>query len=340
MSLFGSQPYLGTSDRDFVATESVANGVFMAPSNRTQPLFKDLARGCAASAAVEYAVCLGLIVGTILAAGFLLGTPLQNAFSNSAAGLQSLAGAPSSQGVESDSNGAALTPTNIAPPSGRTPGFWLPIVTVGIVPFLAALWLIRRRASQPAPADVPAPMLMPKELQAKFVEKRQTILKYLSAETRQIVNGYMAARNIMSKTPLTRSPQDDVVDLRKLMKEKDLRHLVVCSATGALAGIISDRDILGRSGSRAADVMTANPLTVSPDTPVNTVITMFLTRRINCVPVVDHDRVCGIITTSDLLMSLQCILRLIEQLALPLEKQPLEPPPSDDEATADFVGSR
>ena len=182
-------------------------------------------------------------------------------------------------------------------------------------------------------------MPIPTMLQAKFVEKRQTILKFLSADKRQLVNGRMAAHNIMSKAPLTRSPDDEVAELRKLMKEKDIRHLIVCKPTGAVAGIISDRDVLGRSGVHASDIMTADPLTVSPDTAVNTVITMFLTKRINCVPVVDNNRLCGIITTSDLLMSLQCVLRLIEQLALPVDLQPPDGPAPADEALGELVAS-
>jgi CBS domain-containing protein/Flp pilus assembly pilin Flp len=312
----------------------------MALSNRWQPLFRECARGCAASAAVEYAVCLALIVGTILAAGFFIGMPLQNAFSKSAAGLQSLSVAQAGQSVDRAADNAASRPLDAGPPSGGALGFWLAIVAAGVVPLLVGLWLVRRHAFKPAPRDDIVPEPIPKELQAKFVEKRQRILKYLSADTQQIVNGHMAARNIMSKAPLTRSPHDDVHELRKLMKDKDIRHLVVCSPNGALAGIISDRDVLGRSGARAADIMTANPIMVSPDTSVGTVITMFLTRRINCVPVVDHDRLCGIITTSDLLMSLQCVLRLIEQLALPLDLQPSERPAPEDEAMTDVVASQ
>ncbi len=62
--------------------------------------------------------------------------------------------------------------------------------------------------------------------------------------------------------------------------------------------------------------MTANPRTVTPDTPVAAVITMMLAQRISCLPVVEEGQLQGIITTSDLLMALQCVLRLVEQQAL------------------------
>jgi hypothetical protein len=39
-------------------------------------------------------------------------------------------------------------------------------------------------------------------------------------------------------------------------------------------------------------------------------------------------------------MSLQCVLRLIEQLALPLDLQPSERPAPEDEAPTDLVASQ
>ena len=45
-------------------------------------------------------------------------------------------------------------------------------------------------------------------------------------------------------------------------------------------------------------------------------ITMMFAQRISCLPVVEEGQLQGIITTSDLLMALQCVLRLIEQQAL------------------------
>jgi predicted transcriptional regulator len=65
--------------------------------------------------------------------------------------------------------------------------------------------------------------------------------------------------------------------------------------------------------------MTPNPITVTPDMPVSTVTTIMLAKRINCVPVVEDGKLMGIVTTSDLLMALQCVLKLIEQLSLPSE---------------------
>jgi CBS domain-containing protein/Flp pilus assembly pilin Flp len=294
-------------------------------------ILRKFTRSQAANAAVEYAVCLALVVGTVLVAGFLIGGPLQTAFTTAAAHMHS--GADRSIRA---SGGHVAESTYSRPeeqaPSSHALNLWLAIAFAAAVPSIAALWLIRRRAARSAGSETPEPMPVPKELQAKFVAKRQAILQFLSADTQQLVNGQMAVRHVMSKTPLTKTPQDDVGELRTLMKESVIRHLLVCSPTGELVGIISDRDIQSRDGGQVGDIMTRNPITVSPETPVGTVVTIMLARRISCVPVVDEGRLCGIVTTSDLLMALQCIMRLIEQLALPIDLQPTEgEPPSDSE---------
>ncbi len=293
----------------------------------------------AANAAVEYAVCLALVVGTVLVAGFLICGPLQTAFSTAAARMRSGTGGGVHASYEHLAESTSSRPDEQTA-SNHALNVWLAIALAAAVPSIAALWLIRRRAARPAAADAREPMPVPKELQAKFVAKRQAILQFLSAETQQLVNGHMVVRHIMSKAPLTKTPQDDVGELRKLMKESIIRHLLVCSAAGELVGIISDRDIHGRDGQQVGDIMTPKPITVSPETPVGTVVTIMLARRISCVPVVDEGRLCGIVTTSDLLMALQCIMRLIEQLALPVDLHPPADEPASDAKDLELVACR
>jgi CBS domain-containing protein/Flp pilus assembly pilin Flp len=310
----------------------------MARSRSIGSFLAKLAHRSDANAAVEYAVCLGFVVGAVLVAGFLIGAPLQNAFSTAAAGRQSLSGGPAGR-IDNHTAEATTSHSHEVAASGRTLGLWLAIIFAAAVPSLAVWWLVRRRALRTAPSEAAEPMPVPKELQAKFVAKRQAILQFLSADTKQLVNGRMAVRHIMSKTPLTKTPQDDVHELRALMKESVIRHLLVCSPAGDLVGIISDRDIHGRDGQCVGDIMTANPLTVSPETPVATVVTIMLARRISCVPVVDEGRLCGIVTTSDLLMALQCVMRLIEQLALPVDLHLIDSETPDDAKDLDLVGA-
>jgi len=290
------------------------------PFHLTESFRINRARRRTASAATEYAVCLGLILATVLAAGYLLGTPLRTAFSGSAAGLGGpAAGEPSGIAASAPSNSAQPV-ADAASPLRRGPILWLTLLAATAVPFVAAWWLGHRRGARAAAAEPKPAEFVPRELQAKFVAKRQSILSYLSGHARQLVNGRMTAKDIMSRPLWTQSPDDDVSELRELMTDNVIRHLLICSPDGTLEGIISDRDLSIRSGLRARDIMTPHPISVGPDTPVATVITILLTQRISCVPVVEADqRLCGIVTTSDVLIALQCLMRLIEQLALPID---------------------
>jgi CBS domain-containing protein/Flp pilus assembly pilin Flp len=298
-------------------------------------------RDRAGSAAIEYTVCLGLIVMAVVATGVLFGLPIQSTFSRSAAGLSPFSVAQTDRHVSAETSAAVLPPADEAGSGARGVAAWLLIATVILIPIAAAWWLGCHRATAAAPTAPADPAPIPRELQAKFVAKRQSILAFLSADTQQLVNGHMAVQHVLSKTLLTRPPDADVGELRKLMKENTIRHLLVCSPAGEMLGIISDRDVHSRDGTHASDIMTANPITVSPTTPVATVITIMLTQRISCVPVVDQGRLCGIVTTSDLLMALQCVLRLIEQLALPLDLLTDDSSDgADEKSAAELVGAR
>lgn len=61
----------------------------------------------------------------------------------------------------------------------------------------------------------------------------------------------------------------------------------------------------GASSLRARDVMAAQPLVVTADTPILDVHRLFLDRMIHGAPVIDDDdRVCGVISTVDLLRAI------------------------------------
>jgi CBS domain-containing protein len=104
---------------------------------------------------------------------------------------------------------------------------------------------------------------------------------------------------------------------RQLLKERRIRRAPVVDADGRLVGIVSEGDINRVSDSRATDVreynlyyraadlpvseiMTREVVTVAPDLPVREVARLLLEHRIGGIPVVDGDRVVGMITESDL----------------------------------------
>jgi acetoin utilization protein AcuB len=62
--------------------------------------------------------------------------------------------------------------------------------------------------------------------------------------------------------------------------------------------------------------MTRNPITVHRNTPILEAVTKMLSKRINCLPVIEDDgSVCGIVTSTDLLKSYHQLLELVQKQA-------------------------
>jgi CBS domain-containing protein len=125
---------------------------------------------------------------------------------------------------------------------------------------------------------------------------------------------------VMTREVVTLAPDQSFQEAIALVARYRFRHLLVVSADQRLAGVISDRDLLRfmirnphRDSSVVADVMKSDPITVRPETSLSVAIAEMLTRRINCLPVVDTEkRLVGVLTSTDLLRDFQKIQERIE----------------------------
>jgi CBS domain-containing protein len=128
---------------------------------------------------------------------------------------------------------------------------------------------------------------------------------------------------VMTREVMTLSPQQSFLEALSLLARHRFRHLLVMDVDKRLAGVISDRDLLrfmtrrpNLDDAAVADFMKRDPVTVHTETPLSTAIVEMLTRRINCLPVVDAEgRVEGILTSTDLLRVFQHVQEWIEQRA-------------------------
>ncbi len=112
--------------------------------------------------------------------------------------------------------------------------------------------------------------------------------------------------DVMTRKTVTLSPHHSFAEAVSLMTDRHFRHIVVIDTGGHIVGVISDRDIL-RTLARTTNwqtkdvsqIMTREPFTV--------------TKRINCLPVLDDEgKVCGIVTSTDLLKAYQKLLESLE----------------------------
>jgi acetoin utilization protein AcuB len=122
--------------------------------------------------------------------------------------------------------------------------------------------------------------------------------------------------DVMTPEVMTLCLSDSFSDAVNLMATQHVRHSVIIDDQGRIKGVISDRDVL-RALARTSDwqsksvseIMTRDPMVVTPRTSVTAALSELLEKRINCLPVVGDDgKVCGILTSTDLLKSYQKVL--------------------------------
>lgn len=133
--------------------------------------------------------------------------------------------------------------------------------------------------------------------------------------------GYHCVADVMTRKTVTLSPHHGFTEAVSLMADRHFRHIVVADTGGRILGVISDRDIL-RTLARTSNwqtkdvgqIMTRDPITVKCETPLSVAVAKIVAKRINCLPVLDDEgKVCGILTSTDLLKSYQKLLESLEK---------------------------
>ena len=130
---------------------------------------------------------------------------------------------------------------------------------------------------------------------------------------------------LMIREVFTVAPDETLREALLKMNEHHVRHLPVVE-DGFLQGILSERDIrlhaipvgsdlqphLLRLEDPVASVMTASPIVVAPDLPLNQLLDVFLEEKVGAVPVVSDDReLLGIVGYLDLLAFLRSVKEVL-----------------------------
>ena len=127
----------------------------------------------------------------------------------------------------------------------------------------------------------------------------------------------MKVRDLMSAEVATVRRNDKLVIADDLMNLGRIRHTpVLDDDSDEVVGVLSQRDLFRGALARAIgygshaqqkllnqlavkDVMTTDPVTTTPDTPLAEAARLMLERKIGCLPVVERGRLIGILTESD-----------------------------------------
>jgi CBS domain-containing protein len=122
---------------------------------------------------------------------------------------------------------------------------------------------------------------------------------------------YQYVSQFMATDLFTVRPEDIVDFAASLMEWRHVRHVPVEDDDGALVGLVSHRSLLrlvatGKLGGdqkvTVAEIMNPRPITVKPDTRTVDAIRLMRESGLACLPVVENDKLVGLVTEHDLIV--------------------------------------
>jgi acetoin utilization protein AcuB len=133
------------------------------------------------------------------------------------------------------------------------------------------------------------------------------------------MNPNISISKIMTADTISVKTTDSLPVVEKIFKQFRIHHLPVIDKDHFVVGIISKTDLLSflkqlslnssgklyskftADNSTAEEIMTPEPMVVDPDDTIGLAADIFLANTIHALPVVEDNKLVGIITTHDLL---------------------------------------
>lgn len=124
---------------------------------------------------------------------------------------------------------------------------------------------------------------------------------------------------IMTQSPITVNPQDNLIKIQSIFKQYDFHHIPVLAKDRSVVGIVSKADMLifmkrltqettgkrftafSEAATLIKNIMTPNPLVLEPSDTVGLAADIFMTNTFHALPIVEDNQLVGIITSHDLL---------------------------------------
>ncbi|MCB0123614.1 MAG: CBS domain-containing protein [Caldilineaceae bacterium] len=157
----------------------------------------------------------------------------------------------------------------------------------------------------------------------------------------------MQVRDLMSSPAITVAPETKVQEIARIMREAHISGVPVIDANDALLGIITELSLIERSApvkqpryfavlsgmipvsleeyreyreqvklvlaTNAAELMDDDPATVDPNDELGTLLAIMSEPEKTMLPVVENNRVIGVVTRTDLVRVLEALEMAIEE---------------------------
>jgi CBS domain-containing protein len=146
----------------------------------------------------------------------------------------------------------------------------------------------------------------------------------------------LKAKDIMAREIITISPEARTLDAARILLERRINGLPVVNADGRLVGILCQSDLVAQQkrlslpsffnlldgliplasaktweqeiqrigANTVAQAMTADPVTVGPDTSLDEIASLMVDRKLHTLPVVEDGKLVGIVGKEDILRTL------------------------------------
>lgn len=131
-----------------------------------------------------------------------------------------------------------------------------------------------------------------------------------------MAQGVLRVKDVMSRDVQVVKRNDQLSVADTLMKQARIRHLPVLDDDGLVCAVVSQRDLFRGAllralgyGSRAEEAMlrqvpvkeamSAEIHTIGPDATVDDAARVMIERKIGCLPVVEGEKLVGIVTETD-----------------------------------------
>jgi CBS domain-containing protein len=146
----------------------------------------------------------------------------------------------------------------------------------------------------------------------------------------------LRAGDIMTRDPITLSPETEIAEAAKLLLEKNINGVPVLDGTGQLVGILCQSDLIRQqkrlpipsiftlldgiipltsmkhlekevrkiTGTTVAHTMTSNPVAVRSDMTIQEIAGLMVDKNFHTLPVVDEGKLVGVIGKEDVLRTM------------------------------------
>jgi len=118
----------------------------------------------------------------------------------------------------------------------------------------------------------------------------------------------MKVKDCMCKEVVFIRPEDSVCDCAQMMKQHQVGCIPVCDCNHQIVGLITDRDVILRTvacnkdakTTPVSEVMTCNVCCCPSDADVQEAEQLMQTNKVRRLPIVENNKVIGILTLGDL----------------------------------------